>query len=193
MRAPPALRSAAATAWAWRWWTQLSVAVSARDRLSAANRAWPAASRASADASSSCWTSLTGVLQLEPPLQPGPGKLEQRGGIGAARQLQTSSAQPRAAGWQTQEGGGLTPKTAADLNTPHDKAAAARRAQLGGWNAKALLLNVLYSLQDLLCLNFHHKLRHLRPPLLGIVAHVQLRGPDSCRRAIGNSTIQAQS
>ena len=50
LRAPPALRHAAATAWAWRWWTQLSVAVQRATALSAAGRAWPAASRAAADA-----------------------------------------------------------------------------------------------------------------------------------------------
>ena len=46
--APPALRKAAATAWARRWWTQLFVAVQRAAALSAAGRAWPAASRASA-------------------------------------------------------------------------------------------------------------------------------------------------
>ena len=50
LRAPPALRHAAATAWARRWWTQLSVAVQRATALSAAGRAWPAASRAAADA-----------------------------------------------------------------------------------------------------------------------------------------------
>ena len=61
LRAPPALRHAAATAWAWRWWTQLSVAVQRATALPGAGRAWPAASRAAADAPalSSCWTSLT--------------------------------------------------------------------------------------------------------------------------------------
>ena len=50
LRAPPALRHAAATASARRWWTQLSVAVQRATALSAAGRAWPAASRAVADA-----------------------------------------------------------------------------------------------------------------------------------------------
>ena len=48
LRAPPALRHAAATAWARRW--QLSVAVQRATALSAAGRAWPAASHAAADA-----------------------------------------------------------------------------------------------------------------------------------------------
>ena len=45
-RSPPC----SATAWARRWWTQLSVAVQRATALSAAGRAWPAASRAAADA-----------------------------------------------------------------------------------------------------------------------------------------------
>ena len=48
LRALPALRHAAATAWARRWWTQLSVAVQRAAALPVAGRAWPVASRAAA-------------------------------------------------------------------------------------------------------------------------------------------------
>ena len=60
LRAPPALRHAAATTWARHWWTQLSVAVQRAMALSAVGRAWPAGSLSRSNGRSalgSCWTS----------------------------------------------------------------------------------------------------------------------------------------
>ena len=54
LRAPPAVRNAAATAWVRRWWTQLSVAV---QRATACRRR--PAPRQTLRRSSSCWTSPT--------------------------------------------------------------------------------------------------------------------------------------
>ena len=57
---PPALRNAAATAWARRWWIQLSVAVQRATALSAAGHGQRRlAPRQTLRRSSSCWTSPT--------------------------------------------------------------------------------------------------------------------------------------